>query len=172
MSLGMRALFSHLGIAGEIISLRNSLANHPQGLRTSLREAHRRLLTPDRGDGFSRGCRASRSLSALGLEIPLGKYDPALVAPAWVPVQDPDEPRTIEGVLVVLRNYYSTVVFWSAIERVFGQLRGLTDVLTPSRLPKYVRIGRSAGKIRVVRVGVWFPRRFCRVAPHSLSPRL
>ena len=48
MSMSMRDLFSRQGIAGEVISLRHSLANHPEGLQMSLREAHRRLLTPAR----------------------------------------------------------------------------------------------------------------------------
>lgn len=83
MSISMRELFSRQDIAGEIISLRNSLANHPQGLQMSLREAHGRLLELNAGDGFSRGCRRPGKL-----EIDLGfdRKDVGVVLPAWVPV--------------------------------------------------------------------------------------
>ena len=86
MSISMRDLFSRQGIAGEVISLRHSLANHPEGLQMSLREAHRRLLThaehADR-DGFSRGCRRPGTVT---IHYGFGEKDVAPVLPAWVPV--------------------------------------------------------------------------------------
>lgn len=110
MSVSMRELFSRQGIPNEIISLRNSLANHPEGIRMSLREAHRRLLDDASGDGFSRGCRRPESVK---ISIP-GIFTKELggVLPAWVPAagstprdQNPShadfagETRTVEGIL-------------------------------------------------------------------------
>src|SRR4051812_49257890 len=83
MSISMRDLFGRQRIAGEIISLRRSLANHPDGLNMSLREAHRRLLTLANGDGFSRGCRQPRSLE---IDFVIGKYEVGVVIPEWVPI--------------------------------------------------------------------------------------
>ena len=83
MSISMRDLFSRQGIAGEVISLRNSLANHPGGLKMSLREAHRRLLTLADGDGFSRGCRRPGSLQ---IDFIAGKKEVGLMLPACVPI--------------------------------------------------------------------------------------
>lgn len=123
MSISMRDLFSRQGIAGEVISLRHSLVNHPEGLKMSLREAHRRLLTPADGDGFSRGCRRPESVK-IGLSIPvvdftLFEQGIGGVLPSWVPIagtthifREPTtgetgfradfagETRTLEGILV------------------------------------------------------------------------
>ena len=84
MSISLRELFTHQGIQGEAISLRNSLSNHYQGLQLGLREAHSRFLQPT--DGKASGCHSG----SLGF----GK-----VIPAWVSVH-PSETRTVEGVLI------------------------------------------------------------------------
>jgi hypothetical protein len=113
----MRDLFSRQGIAGEVISLRHSLTNHPEGLKMSLREAHRRLLTDWLADGrgLLRGCRRPESVK---LTYPFGEQLLGGLLPAWVPVagttsviRDPTgerrfladfagETRTAEGILV------------------------------------------------------------------------
>jgi hypothetical protein len=116
MSISMRELFSRQGIAGEVISLRHSLANHPEGLKMGLREAHGQLLTPPDGDGFSRGCRRPGSLQ---IDFVVGTKEVGLMLPAWVPIAGTTsvvrdqttretrfladfagETRTIEGILV------------------------------------------------------------------------
>jgi hypothetical protein len=105
MSTSMRYLFTREGIASsagqgepEIISLRNSLANHFQGLEIGLREANRRFLTAVGGDGFARGChRRTRPGD-------VGKMADAV--PSWVSVHD-HETRTVEGVLAESRVTHS-----------------------------------------------------------------
>jgi hypothetical protein len=123
-SVSMRGLFQRQDIAGEVISLRNSLANHPQEMhRGSLREARTRLTQPASGDGFSRGCRRGEEIDfgGGGVSIPeswIPGADVAFALPSWVPVAgqtrlvrepstgevrlDADfagETRTLEGVL-------------------------------------------------------------------------
>ena len=83
MSISMKDLFSRQEIVGEIISLRNSLANHPEGLKMSLREAHKRLLAFADGNGFSRGCRRSE---AIKIDFVVGEKELGEVIPQWVPV--------------------------------------------------------------------------------------
>lgn len=114
MSISMRELFSRQGIAGEVISLRHSLANHPEGLKMGLREAHKRLLALADGNGFARGCRRPGSVV-----ITVADQDVGLMLPAWVPIAGTTsvvrdhttgetrfaadfsgETRTIEGILV------------------------------------------------------------------------
>jgi hypothetical protein len=114
----MKELFSRPGIAGEtgeIISLRNSLANHPDGHEMGLREAYNRLLKPNDGDGFARGCRLPGSVK---IDYLAGERELGGVLPEWVPVAGnarlvrdhrtgsthlvPDytgETRTVEGIL-------------------------------------------------------------------------
>jgi hypothetical protein len=96
MSTSQRYLFTREGIASaagqtepEIISLRNSLANHYQGLEIGLREANRRFLTAVGGDGFARGCHTPSQ--NVGGEL-------AYAVPSWVSVHD-HETRTVEGIL-------------------------------------------------------------------------
>lgn len=84
MDISLRELFTRQDIQGEVISLRNSLSNHYQGLQLSLREAHSRFLQI--ADGKARGCHSG----SLGF----GK-----VIPAWVSAH-PDDTRTLEGVLI------------------------------------------------------------------------
>lgn len=126
MSISMRDLFSRQGIAGEVISLRHSLANHPEGLKMSLREAHRRLLTPADGDGFSRGCRRPESLHT-GVDVivhTFGRREVGGVLPAWVPVAGSTgidhrprhadfagETRTVEGILARSHITYTDFPF-------------------------------------------------------------
>lgn len=64
MTISVKELFGRQGISGEVISVRNSLANHPDGLKMSLREANERLLTLADGDGFARGCRRPNTFVA------------------------------------------------------------------------------------------------------------
>lgn len=99
MSISMRDLFSRQGIRGDVISLRNSLANHVGGLQMGLREAHRRFLKPDGGEGFKRGCRRPESFQ-IGIDLQFKKWAKDLggAMPSWVSVDD-NETRTVEGVL-------------------------------------------------------------------------
>ena len=53
MTISVKELFGRQGIVGEVISVRNSLANHPEGSNMSVREAHGRLLTQADGNGFA-----------------------------------------------------------------------------------------------------------------------
>jgi hypothetical protein len=96
MTISIMDLFSRQDIAtsagqrgGEIISVRNSLANHIQGFEIGLREAHRRFLTPADGNGRARGCHDPSQLIA---------GDLAYAVPSWVPAHD-HETRTVEGIL-------------------------------------------------------------------------
>lgn len=116
MSISMKELFSRQGIVGEVISFRNSLANHPEGLKMGLREAHRRLLALADGNGYSRGCRQSGTVK---IDYGVSERDVAPVLPAWVPIAGTTsvvrdhrtgetrlladfagETRTLEGILV------------------------------------------------------------------------
>jgi hypothetical protein len=89
MSITIRELFSRQGIDNELVSLRNSLENHYQGLQMGLREAHQKFLIPVDGDGYNRGCHKPSQLVA---------GDLAYVVPSWVPVHSHDT-RTVEGIL-------------------------------------------------------------------------
>jgi hypothetical protein len=106
MDIGMRDLFSRQEIRGEIISLRNSLANHPGGLDLGLREASSRFTTPVAGDGFRRGChrRFRQDLDVLNALLDVvtdteATRELSFLIPAWVSVDD-QETRTLEGILV------------------------------------------------------------------------
>lgn len=89
MSISIRDLLSRQNIAKEVISLRNSLGNHYQGLEMGMREAHERFLKPADGNGYGRGChRPTQSIAG----------DLAYVVPAWVSVHN-HETRTLEGIL-------------------------------------------------------------------------
>lgn len=91
-----RALFAKQGIPRPVIRLRDRLGVHRAALAgqpSSLAAAHRRLLEPNGGSGFDRGCRRP---SEIQLQF-FGKHDLANVIPAWVAVDD-DETRTVEGV--------------------------------------------------------------------------
>ena len=83
MAISMWELFSHDGIVGEVISLRNSLTTHPWGLTLGLREAHQRLAQLTSSDGFARGCRRPDSVR---IHYGLGEREVGGVLPAWVPV--------------------------------------------------------------------------------------
>ncbi len=89
MNLSLKHIFSRQGIPNEIISLRNSLANHPSVTSTGLRGTCERLLKPADGNGYARGCHKPSQAVA-------GKL--AYVVPAWVSV-DNQETRTVEGKL-------------------------------------------------------------------------
>lgn len=89
MSVSIRKLFEKQGIQNQVISLRDALTNHHEGLQIGLRAAYRRLLLPADGNGFARGCRRKGN-------GPLGEL--SWVIPSWVSVHD-HETRTIEGVL-------------------------------------------------------------------------
>jgi hypothetical protein len=110
MSISLRGLFGRQGIAGEVISLRNSLANHPQEMhRGSLREAQRRLKELASGRGLSRGC---RRLGDIKIDFGVGEKDVGIVLPSWVPVADfAGETRTLEGVLVKSKITYEDFPF-------------------------------------------------------------
>jgi len=98
MTISVRDLFSRQDIPGEIISLRDSLANHSKGLQMSLREAHEFFLKLVDGNGFERGCKHENDE-----EIELGehyKQGVGQVLPSWVSVHD-DETRTLEGIVNV-----------------------------------------------------------------------
>src|SRR5437868_2059368 len=110
MSISIRDLFSRQGIPNEIISLRNSLANHPDGIKMGVREAYQRLLTPADGNGFSRGCIPPHSFY---IDYVIDSKDVGGALPNWVQVsgstgldhipEDADfagETRTVEGILV------------------------------------------------------------------------
>jgi hypothetical protein len=119
MSISMRDLFGRQGIAGEVISFRHSLTNHPAELAMSLREAHRQLLTDWRADGrgLLRGCRREGSV-----KIDFGFTEKLIggALPQWVPVAGKTsfvrddttgktsfladfagETRTVEGILAL-----------------------------------------------------------------------
>lgn len=106
MDLSMRGLFGRRQIRDEVISLKNSLANHVDGLEMGLRAAHARFTTPADGNGFRRGCqrRFRESLNVLNIVLdPVASTsdtkDLAFVIPEWVSVDD-RETRTVEGILV------------------------------------------------------------------------
>jgi hypothetical protein len=120
MTISVKELFGRQGISGEVISVRNSLANHPDGIKMSLREAYRRLLEPADGNGFARGCRRPDTLT-IGIPKLFTIKDVGLVLPEWVPVAGnttlvedhrgggtqfqfredfTGETRTLEGILV------------------------------------------------------------------------
>lgn len=89
MDLRLKHLFSRQEIPNEIISLRNSLANHPSVKGVGLREAYARLVKLADGNGYTRGChRPSQAVAG----------DLAHTVPEWVSV-DNQETRTVEGIL-------------------------------------------------------------------------
>jgi hypothetical protein len=56
--ISMKALFRREGIGGgvaEVISFRNALMNHVEGVQLGLRAAHERFLRLADGNGWSRG---------------------------------------------------------------------------------------------------------------------
>lgn len=111
MVISMKDLFRRRNIAssagrtdGEVISIRNALSNHPDGLEMSLRDAHVRLTQPTLGDGSARGCNdAFERPLALGFLVSFGDTestkDTSFLVPQWVSVDD-RETRTVEGILV------------------------------------------------------------------------
>lgn len=132
MSISMKELFSRQNIESEVISLRNSLSNHPQGLNMGLREAHERLLQPADGDGFARGCRRPDSVE-IGVPV-FGGKELGGVLPSWMPIAgntrlvrdhgsgettvrlEPDyrgETRAVEGILEKSRIAYEDFPFKS-----------------------------------------------------------
>ncbi|WP_308874926.1 hypothetical protein [Thiothrix subterranea] len=110
MSISLRHLFAKHGLEGMLISIRNSLKNHPNGEQMSMRSAHGILFTPVSGNGFLRGCRDPNSVridlvpGLVNLEVLRG------VLPSWVPiagntnllagnVDHIGETRVVEGIL-------------------------------------------------------------------------
>lgn len=90
MSISIRNLFYRQGIDNDVVSIRNALSNHDQGLLLGLREAHHRFLTPASGNGYARGChRPSQTIAG----------DLAYIVPSWVSADD-HETRTIEGIAI------------------------------------------------------------------------
>ena len=84
MNASMRELLRRQEIDREVISLRNSLLNHVDGLAIGLRDAQLRFSRPADGDGYARGChRPSQAVAG----------DLAYVVPAWVPVIDATRAR-------------------------------------------------------------------------------
>ena len=130
MSISMRELFGRQGIPDEVISLRNSLANHPNGLAIGLREAKQRLSKLADGNGFARGCR--RPGTKIGDLFGVTEFrfpadiDPLLALPEWVPVAGKTElvhDRTEEGRTVsFLREDYA------------GETRTVEGILTKSKI--------------------------------------
>ncbi len=118
MSISMRELFSRQGIAGEIISLHNSLANHPEGLKLGLREAYERLLMPADGDGFARGCRRPGALTILGKDV-------GLEIPGWVP---------IVGETALVRDHTSGKTIFRFKEDFAGETRTVEGILARSHV--------------------------------------
>lgn len=98
MSISLRELFGRQEINGEVISLRNSLANHHGGLQLSLREAHRRFLLENSADGYAKGCCREGTVS---IDFLIGSKSVSEVLPAWVSVTGDvaSETRTLEGIL-------------------------------------------------------------------------
>lgn len=84
MSISMKELFRRQGIHKEVISFRNSLANHPEGLKMGLREAYTRLRQPTADNALERGCRIPES--AVAVDYIIGEKTVGEVLPAWVPV--------------------------------------------------------------------------------------
>jgi hypothetical protein len=137
MAISMRNLFHRRGIAGEIISLRHSLENHPGSLR-SLREAHKRLLTLNEDDGFQMGCRPSASIK---IDAVIKAFEVGEVLPEWVPIrprgEDREQARLLEGVLVRSKIASSdfplqpchTFYDWNFIVEVDPQYRYLLNEL-------------------------------------------
>jgi len=82
MSLSVKDLFHRQDIPGEVISLRNSLANHPDGIKIGLRAVYQQLLTPVDGNGFACGCHEPGSVKISYL---VSSRDVGGVLPQWVP---------------------------------------------------------------------------------------
>ena len=107
MAVSMKELFRRQGLDGEVISLRNSLANHSGGLKMGLLKANRLFHKPADGDGFRRGCqRPFHKNLDLGTIANIFTKDSdkekarelSYLVPAWVSVHD-QETRTVEGIL-------------------------------------------------------------------------
>jgi hypothetical protein len=122
MSISMKDLFSRQGIAGEVISLRNSLANHPEGLKMSLREAHKRLLTTPDGDGFSRGCHRPESIK---ISFGIGDKELGGALPEWVPVA---------GTTALVRDHRTGETVRSFREDFAGETRTVEGILARSHI--------------------------------------
>ena len=118
MAISIKELFGRQGIAGEVISLRNSLTNHPEGNKMSLREAHSRLLTPADGDGFARGCRRPGTLTIRGRDV-------GLEIPGWVPVA---------GETVLVRDQTSGKTIFRFQEDFAGETRTVEGILVRSHV--------------------------------------
>lgn len=89
MSISMRDLFNRQEMVNELISLRNSLANHYQGLQFGLREMFNVSSMMASGDGYQCGCNKPSQL--IGGEL-------AYAVPQWVAAHNHDT-RTIEGII-------------------------------------------------------------------------
>ena len=159
MTISVKELFGRQGIEGEVISVRNSLANHPDGIKMGLREAHLRLLTLADGNGVARGCRRPGSLT---LGVPgIFEKDVGLELPGWVPVAGETqvvrdntsgetiirfredfagETRTVEGILARSHITYTDFPFrpwhtfydWNfhvRVDRQYTYLHSPTNVL-------------------------------------------
>jgi hypothetical protein len=122
MSISIKDLFSRQNMAGTIISLRNSLANHPKEFRTSLREAHKRLLEPADGDGFSRGCRPSASVK---ISFGVGDMEMGETLPQWAPVA---------GNTAFVRDHRTGETKVGFREDFAGETRTVQGVLAQSRI--------------------------------------
>ncbi len=122
MSISMRDLFSRHGINNEVISLRNSLLNHPDGLSIGLREAHRRLTTPLNGNGYARGCRTEDSVK---IDYGIGDKKIGGVLPEWVPVS---------GNTVLVSDHRTDPITFSLRPDYAGETLTVEGILTKSKV--------------------------------------
>jgi hypothetical protein len=137
----MRELFHHQGVDGEVISLRQSLANHFKGEGLSLRQAESRFLKPADGDGFAQGCRRP---DVIAIDFGLDRKPLGGALPSWVPVNRRDHregsgTRTVEGILTVSKITHEDFPFkpwhtyydWNFFVRVDPQYRYLLSDANP-----------------------------------------
>ena len=146
-SVSLREFFGRRGLTDEAVSLRRSLATHPEARGLSVRTACARLVTIADGDGYSRGCRREGSIT---IDYAVGEKKLGGALPNWVAVTGrtrvskvdnenritPDfagETRTVEGVLLASHisgddfpfEPWHTYYDWNFIVQVDNQYRYL-----------------------------------------------